>query len=543
MSGVSAGRPSNMLSHTSASPLRRLFDGQDDLVSLLFEQGVAQAVIDGEGRVLRINSALRRALGGGGQASGANVTTLFAAEARDAVWHHVRQHLDGAAPPAPLPPLALVQPGTQPAVLEHAPHVVFTAVQLREADGRIGGLLLQLADVTPQVALEVRLARSDGLRLLGRSVGGIAHDFNNLLGVVLAAASAQLSGRELDDAAREDLLQIRASAERGAALVRQLLRLAHDRGGETQIVDVAQTLHALAGLLRVVLRSNIRLAIDLGATAVRVRVDPALLDRILLNLCVNAGQAMEAGGTLTLALDNADIDAVAEPATLLSGSARPGRYVVIAVRDTGPGISPVIRARLSEPFATTREGAGGSGLGLWSVCDGARRCGGFVTLDSAPGHGTVFRVHLPYHDGHAKASVTPPPLKHPECHPERGTVLLVDDEPTVLRLAARTLERAGWCVLATGSGPDGLAAARAAHPPPRLVVTDLAMLELDGAQLIHALRAFCPALPAILTSGYADPALADVDTSPVLFLPKPYTTQALLDAVQRATAVTRPFGA
>ena len=410
----------------------------------------------------------------------------------------------------------------------------------READGTASGALLALRDISQQTRLEAQLLHSQRLQAAGQLAGGVAHDFNNLLIAVLGAADA-IAGRVGADAeTRDDLAQIRASAERGAALVRQLLAFGRRQTLQPRVLAINEVLEDMRGLLRRLLGSNVRLELELEQPGQRVRADRTALDQVLLNLAVNARDAMPQGGVLTLRTGHMTLY---RPLPRGPETIPPGRYVMVEVADTGVGIPPELQPRIFEPFFTTRREQGGSGLGLATVHGIVRQSAGFLAVESAVGKGTRLRLYLPRWDGEAVAIPHPPAEAggpapshlSPAAACMRGLVLLVEDEPVVRRVAERALGRAGWQVLAAECGEEALALlAGDPVPPIAAIVTDLMMPGQDGTELVRAVRARlgAPALPAILVSGYAaeevQPSMAAaLDDDATLFLPKPYDGKAL----------------
>ena len=419
------------------------------------------------------------------------------------------------------------------------------AVALREADESVSGVILQLNDITAQRRLEAQLTHSQKLQAVGQLAGGIAHDFNNLLTAVMGAAEDALTRVRLDAETLEDLEQIRSSAERGAALVRQLLAFGRQQTLQPRPVVINAAVESLSGLLRRLLGSTIRLELQLEEPGRTVRVDPTQLDQVLVNLAVNARDAMADGGQLTLRTGHITLYR-----SLVRGDETipPGRYVMVEVQDTGVGIPPEVLPRIFDPFFTTRRDRGGSGLGLSTVHGIIRQSDGFLAVDSLVGKGTRVRIYLPRHDGDemmipqspAVTVDTDPPGLEPEplrAKPGGRTVLLVDDEEGVRRLAVRALSKAGWTVLHAGSGDAALTmlSDRASDAPIDAIVSDVIMPGMDGVTLVRAVRMLYPSLPAILASGYAEDAVhGDLATEAITFVPKPYKLKALIAALQQA---------
>jgi two-component system cell cycle sensor histidine kinase/response regulator CckA len=365
-------------------------------------------------------------------------------------------------------------------------------------------------------------AQAGRLEIVGRFAAGIAHDLNNLLAAILAASDGIASRRQVDPETLGEVAQIGAAARRGAALVRHLLAFGREAPEAPRVLELRDALGDLAPLLRHVLGREVHLELDAGARDLPVRIDPTRFDQIIVNLAANARDAMPSGGTLM-------ISCRIEP--LASGVAG----VRVEVRDTGTGIPPHVLPHIFEPFFTTRSERG-TGLGLATVQDIVRQAGGAITVESTPSVGTCMTIRLPL-------------AERPTAAPCAGTVLLVEDEPTVRRLGEQALARAGWTVAAVDSAEAALNCVGAIGDL-AAVVTDLDLPGLDGAGLVGELRARLgrPALPAVLVSGYAEATLrregglaAVLAGSPgtTRFLAKPY---ALADLAAALREVVSPPG-
>lgn len=369
-----------------------------------------------------------------------------------------------------------------------------------------------------------RRAEAQRLQSLGRLAGGIAHDFNNLLTAIRLAAEAIGERDGLDPDSRADAARIQMAAASGAALVARLLAFVRQQAPQPGPVCVNDAVGAVAAMLARLLGERIAVDLDLAAPAVRVQADRALLDQCLVNLAVNARDAMPEGGRLALCTR---IAVLTQPTPGFPDATPTGRYVVIEVADTGGGIPPAVLPRIFEPFFTTRHGQpgmqGGTGLGLATVHAAIRESGGFLSVETTVGQGTRMRIHLPVMDMHV-----PPAVPAGRC------VLLVEDEAPVRLLAERALTRRGWQVLAAGCGEDALALLDAGALPDA-VVCDLALPGMDGAAVVRAVRARLgrPDLPAILASGYAtEPLRAAMAAAGVGFLAKPYGMAELADRLE-----------
>jgi two-component system cell cycle sensor histidine kinase/response regulator CckA len=387
-----------------------------------------------------------------------------------------------------------------------------------------GQALLTVADAAQEQVLRDQLLQAQRMQAVGHLAGGIAHDFNNLLTAILGAADdlAARPGMAVEEAA--DLTQIRESATRGAALVRQLLAFGRQQTLRPTVVSVNDAIRRATALLQRLLPDDIELVLELEEPGRNVRVDPTQFDQVLVNLAVNAGHAMQGGGRLTIASFHAILlrPSPAGPETI-----PPGRYAVIEVRDTGSGIDAATLPHIFEPFFTTRRAEGGTGLGLSTVHGIVRQSGGYLTVSSEVGRGTCFRITLPRDESPLPAAVVRPVVAPRVAR--TGPVLLVEDEGAVRRLAERALLRAGWQVVAAGTGQEAVARA-----PEGLacVVSDVVMPGMDGPALVQALRQRQPGLPAILMSGYADAAQRHaMAASDIRFLAKPFAMLDLVEAV------------
>ncbi|MDB5412881.1 MAG: hybrid sensor histidine kinase/response regulator [Rubritepida sp.] len=385
--------------------------------------------------------------------------------------------------------------------------------QLRAAPLTAGaGALLLLEPAAP----------SGGARLeiLGRLAGGIAHDFNNLLAVVLGA-SAALRGIAPQPEAAVELGAIDAAASRGAALVRQLLAFASQQVMAPRIIDLNESIRLLAILLPRLLGAQITLELDLEEPSRRIRVDPSQWDQVLLNLVVNARDAIRGRGRLRLATGRRLV--------LAGESLKPGRYAVVEVTDDGPGIAPDLLPRIFEPFFTTKLEQGGTGLGLATVQGIIGQFGGQMEVESKHGAGTTFRILLPRHDGPAEPAAVAEPAR--TVRAADGPVLLVEDEPSLLRVARFGLQQAGFEVEVAADAEEALEQMDAGLRP-SLIASDVAMPGMDGLALARAARARIPGLPILLISGYSAATVdSDLAGEGLHFLAKPYTPEDLRIAV------------
>ncbi len=397
---------------------------------------------------------------------------------------------------------------------------------IRDEDGRVRRAAGIASDVTEQKRLEDQLLQAGKMESLGRLAGGVAHDFNNLMTAILGHAAFVAAALPASHEAREDLAQIEDAARRASGLTRQLLAFARRQVIEPRLVDVNDLVANLDALLRRLIGEDIELATLLGPEAHCVRADPSQLEQVLVNLAVNARDAMPAGGKLVLETHSVSL-MEGDPSLLLP----PGRWVRISVCDTGQGIAPAVRAHLFEPFFTTKEPGKGTGLGLATCYGIVEQCGGHIFVDSRPGAGARFDVFLPQVEGapvRARASAPSSPPRGSE------TVLLVEDEPLVREVAARTLRAQGYAVIEAGDGGEALARARAHSSPIHLLVADVVMPRMGGVELAERLRAERPDTRVLHVSGYLERSLPTTPKPPAgtAFLQKPFLPEQLARKVR-----------
>ncbi len=398
---------------------------------------------------------------------------------------------------------------------------------VRDADGRPARLIGCLTDVTERRMLEHQLRESQKMEAIGRLAGGVAHDFNNLLTAILGYAELARRDASLAPGVCADLDEISKAATRAARLTQQLLTFARrDPRQRCVRLDVNTVLGDSEPLLRQLLREHTQLLIQRAPTPAIVEIDPSQLEQVLLNLVVNARDAMPGGGTVCIE---------ATTTTRAQDASTPVRdYVVLTISDTGSGIAAADVSRIFEPFFTTK-GEAGTGLGLSIVYGVLQRHDGFIEVDSAAGVGTRFLVHLPRQAGDATPADLPAQLPTARA---AASVLLVEDEAVVRQLIRRLLVSAGHRVFDARHGADGLLVWRAHAAEIDVVVTDLVMPEMGGRALVEHLRRDRPNLPVIYVSGYShdDVANRGLDDPGATLLPKPFAPEALLDAIHDAVS-------
>jgi PAS domain S-box-containing protein len=404
--------------------------------------------------------------------------------------------------------------------------VEWQLVPVTDGGGRCTHWVGVLRDTTERRAFEEQLRESHKLEAVGRLAGGIAHDFNNLLTVIRGNSEIVRENLADDPGAVELVDEVRGAAERAAGLVRQLLTFGRRQAAKPVVLDLNAVLTEMAGILRRLLGAPVTVETDLAPTPVRVRIDRGQLEQVVMNLAVNARDAMPDGGTLTIAT-----------ASVPAGGGRgPTRYARLVVSDSGCGMTDEVKQHVFEPFFTTKGPDKGTGLGLATAYSIVTQAGGRIGIDSAPGAGTTFRIDLPWCDDVPPASAFVPVTAPGSLQEGRGrSILLVEDEDAVRKLARMTLETAGYAVT---EAPDGETALEwlAGGGYLDLLVTDLTMPGIGGRELAQQVRAVRPDIGVVFISGYA-PDIDRLDSlSGSVFLAKPFTPGDLRKAATKAIA-------
>jgi len=381
-------------------------------------------------------------------------------------------------------------------------------------------------------AARAHLAQSQKMEAIGRLASGVAHDFNNLLSIINGFGEMARRSLAADHPVQRRLETMLRAVEKGAALTRQLLTFGRHQALAPRAVQLDTVVAGFEGMLRRIIGEDVRLTTQLGSGRELVHVDPGQVEQILLNLVVNARDAMPQGGDL--AIESATQDVTATSLWARSG-ARPGRYVRLSVRDTGHGMDEVILARIFEPFFTTKPPGQGTGLGLAVVYGIVTQSGGHVQVESRVGQGTRVDVLLPLARPEATANVSAPRPVAPESA-LRGSevVLVVEDDETLREIIVESLESCGYRVLAASNGLEALAVAEAASEPIELLLTDVVMPQLNGKELADRLCESRPGLRVLFMSGYAGDAIEryEVSGEGVGFLQKPFTAETLARQVR-----------
>ncbi|NQW11420.1 MAG: response regulator [Alphaproteobacteria bacterium] len=393
-------------------------------------------------------------------------------------------------------------------------------------------------DVTERRLLETQFAQSQKMQAVGQLAGGVAHDFNNLLTAMTGFCDLLLQRHGPGDQSFADVMQIKQNTNRAANLVRQLLAFSRQQTLIPRVVDLTEVLADLSHLLRRLIGENVSFELIHGRDLRPVKVDPGQLEQVLINLVVNARDAMPSGGTITLHTGNTT---TVKPLRQGDEVVPPGSYVLIEVVDTGSGIPPALLARIFEPFFTTKEVGQGTGLGLSTAFGIIKQFGGFVFVDSTAGVGTTFSIYLPAWDGPVDVVEVSGDAGIDQDLTGSGTVLLVEDEDPVRLFAARALRSKGYTVIEARSGEAVLELLDREAPVLDLMVTDVVMPGIDGPALVKIVSETRPDLPVVCISGYSEDALRQriADTKGMAFLPKPFSLKQLAQAVKQAIARSR----
>ncbi len=496
---------------------------------------MAIATVDSAGAIVRANARfakLSQGLGADG-AAGKSIFSTVNARDRNLLVAAINQAAQGQGDIAPV---EVMLDGSK----ERWAQFFVTAVEEDEREAEAA--IVYMLETTERRALENQINQSQKMDMVGQLAGGIAHDFNNVLSAIMMANDFLLNAHKPTDPSFQDIMQIKQNATRAATLVRQLLAFSRRQTLRPQVLDLGDALSDLTMLLRRLIGEKVKLDLVHGRDLWPVKVDVSQFEQVVVNLAVNARDAMPDGGKLTVRTANV----TADEATQLAYKGMPAaEYVRIDVSDTGTGIPADIVDKIFEPFFSTKEVGKGTGLGLSTVYGIVKQTGGFIYVDSEPGKGTSFRIFLPRHHpekevasdpvaANGAARETPADAKPRTDLTGQGTILLVEDEEGLRSLNARGLRSRGYSVIEASNGVEALEALEEKDGAVDLVVSDVVMPEMDGPTLLKTMRGKNPDLKIIFVSGYAEDAFEKSlpENQQFAFLPKPFTLSQLVAAVK-----------
>ncbi|MFO1171566.1 MAG: response regulator [Hyphomicrobiaceae bacterium] len=502
-----------------AEPVEKLF------ARFFHAAPIAIATVERDGIIGNSNAAYGRMfLGRGEQTRGGNILDCVKPESRDSVRQALQALFAGGEAMLPIE-ILLGNDGQKTGRLYLSP--------LGNRTGDRDAAVLYAIDTTKERELELQFAQSQKMQAVGQLAGGIAHDFNNVLTVIIGFSDLLLANHRPTDPAFRDIIAIKQNANRAASLVRQLLAFSRRQTLRPEVLSLSDVISDLSIFLSRLLGEKVKLKVSHGRDLWEVKADVTQFEQVIINLAVNARDAMPDGGKLTIRTSNL---AAAEVAKLKGDAIEPGDYVVCEVTDTGTGMTREVMEKMFEPFFSTKEVGKGTGLGLSTVYGIVKQTGGTIFCDSVIGKGTTFRIYLPRHQAQVAAPQAVAKIEKKERSKDltgTGTVLLVEDEEAVRRFAVRALTRQGYNVLEAGSGAEALDVIAAHDGTIDLVLSDVVMPEMDGPALLKELRKTHPDLKIIFISGYAEEALKSLEGGEEFaFLPKPFQMAELVAAVK-----------
>jgi two-component system, cell cycle sensor histidine kinase and response regulator CckA len=501
---------------------------------------MAIATVDRGGAVVRANARfakLAQSLSPDGAASASIFRTVNARD-RSLLIAAINQAAEGQGD---IPPVEAMLDGAR----ERWGQFFVTAVE--EDERETEAAIVYMLETTERRALENQITQSQKMESVGQLAGGIAHDFNNVLSAIMMANDFLLNAHKPTDPSFQDIMQIKQNANRAAALVRQLLAFSRKQTLRPQVLDLGETLSDIGILLKRLIGEKVTFpGVVHGRDLWPVKADISQFEQVIVNLAVNARDAMPDGGKLAIRTANVPADEVARFAYKGMPSAD---YVLVEVSDTGTGMPPEIVDKIFEPFFSTKEVGKGTGLGLSTVYGIVKQTGGFVYVDSEPGEGTTFRIFLPRHhpaeEVQSDAATTNGTAEKPpgEAKPRadltgQGTILLVEDEEGLRSLNARGLRSRGYSVIEASNGIEAMEALDEKNGAVDLVVSDVVMPEMDGPTLLREMRIRNPNLKIIFVSGYAEEAFDKSlpENEQFAFLAKPFALSALVEKVKQTMA-------
>ncbi|MBA3527562.1 MAG: response regulator [Sphingomonas sp.] len=524
--------PGNGIFYLFETPDSAALSSTSHLQAMLDILPIGLALVDRDGRFLTMNDGFRAAAGISSDMRPVYPGDLVTKEDKAAVADAVRRNARGPAMSGDIA-VRLTRNPKEP--------VALTIAGLRGLGDAV--VLLLLKDNSEEAKLKRQVAQATKMQAVGQLAGGVAHDFNNILTAIIGHCDLMLMRHTPGDSDYDDIHQIKSNSNRAAGLTRQLLAFSRQQTLRPQVLQLTDVVAEVSHLLKRLLGETVTLVVKHGRNLGSVRADPGQLEQVIVNLAVNARDAMvsgdRSGGTLTIQTYPVLANQVAE----LGSDILPiADYSALSVTDTGCGIAPNVLGKIFEPFFTTKEVGKGTGLGLSTVYGIVKQSGGFIFADSKVGEGTQFVIYLPVHhveqeSGKARRTAKP---KANELWGS-GTVLLVEDEPMVRTVAERALTRHGYTVVTATNGEEALEVLGRIGDEIVLLITDVVMPAMDGPTMVREARLSWPKLPILFMSGYAEEQLRkSIDLDNVLFLPKPFSVQELAEMARRAIEAKAP---
>ncbi|MEM7570724.1 MAG: response regulator, partial [Pseudomonadota bacterium] len=496
-----------------------------DVAQAVFNDApVGMAVVDENGDFLRTNKAIRQLVKASDRASFENLYSVFSGDNLATVQRYMRAVAKGERVQDTLE--ARLDGGDE-AVIRLTTHLL---------DKDRGEVLLFVNDATEQKSLERQFAQAQKMQAVGQLAGGIAHDFNNILTAIIGFCDLLLVRHSAGDPSFADIMQIKQNANRAANLVRQLLAFSRQQTLMPKVLNITDVLAELSNLIRRLIGENISLQMVHGRDLGQLLVDQGQLEQVIVNLAVNARDAMDGGGDLTIITS---METAEEVAKLGHDFMHNQDYIRLVVSDTGHGIEKENLNKIFEPFFTTKETGKGTGLGLSTVYGIVKQTGGFIFAESEIGEGASFIIYLPVHE-HSDVDEKPSSAEPPKDAPPvadywgQGTIMLVEDEDAVRTFASRALGKKGYHVVAASSGQEALDLFEEGLAID-LLITDVVMPQMDGPTLVQHVREAHPELHVIFISGYAQDGIGVAEgLDKIDFLPKPFSLTQLAEAVKAA---------
>ncbi|WP_033073023.1 hybrid sensor histidine kinase/response regulator [Sphingopyxis sp. MWB1] len=482
------------------------------------------AMVDRDGRFLYMNRAFTRAAGVSEGPMPRYPGDLVVPEDKGPLADMIRRHSSGQQVGGDLS-IRLAGLADDPVLMR-----VVGVRGLGEA-----AVLLSLKDSSEESRLKRQVAQQSKMQAVGQLAGGVAHDFNNILTAVLGSCDLMLMRHTPGDSDYDDIQQIRSNANRAASLTRQLLAFSRQQTLRPQILQLPDVISEVSHLLKRLIGERVELQVRHGRGLGPVRADPGQLEQVIINLAVNARDAMAGDGTLTI--ETYPVSA-SEVRQLGNEFMPPADYSALKVSDTGCGIAADVLPKIFEPFFTTKDVGKGTGLGLSTVYGIIKQSAGYIFADSKAGEGTSFTIYLPVHHAADEPAASPPP-KARKSQWGSGTILLVEDEDMVRTVAERALTRAGYSVVTASQGEEGLERFEKMEKVD-LIISDVVMPTMDGPTMVKALRGRRADLPVLFMSGYAEEQLRQsINIDDVAFLPKPFSVVQLTEAASAALEEAR----